>query len=75
MKYRFYFPRMDDIMDCLSGELYFSKIDLKSVYHRIRIREDDEHKTTFKTNKGLYDWLVIHFGLTNSLSTFCNPPF
>jgi hypothetical protein len=70
IKNKYPLPRIDILFDQLAGAKVFSKVDLRSGYHQIKICLKDVPRTTFSTSYGLYEYLVISFGLTNAPAHF-----
>ncbi|GKE51278.1 reverse transcriptase domain-containing protein, partial [Tanacetum coccineum] len=70
VKNRYPLPRIDDLFDQLQGSSVYSKIDLRSGYHQLRVRDEDIPKTAFRTRYGHYEFQMMPFGLTNTLAVF-----
>jgi hypothetical protein len=70
VKNKYPLPRIDDLFNQLKDEKIFSKIDIKSGYHQVRIKEENINKTSFKTRYGHYEFTVVPFGLSNAPTIF-----
>ncbi|KAJ9543214.1 hypothetical protein OSB04_022921 [Centaurea solstitialis] len=70
VKNRYPLPRIDDLFDQLQRTAWFSKIGLRSGYHQLKVREEDVHKTTFRTRYGHFEFIVMPFGLTRYTNLF-----
>ena len=70
VKNRYPLPLINDLINRLKGAWFFTKLDVRWGFNNVRIRKGDEWKAAFRTNRGLFEPLVMYFGLTNSLATF-----
>jgi hypothetical protein len=72
IKNKYPLPRIEDLLGRLKKARFFSNIDLRSGYHQMKIREQDIPKTAFTTRYGLYEFVVVSFGMTNASVYFMN---
>ena len=72
VKNKYPLPRIEDLFDQLKGASVFSKIDMRSGYYQLRVKDVNVPKTTFRTRYGHYEFLVMPFGLPNAPTTFMN---